>query len=268
MGQEGSTAQWGIADNALTERAAARGAQPRRCRREPSAPLSPLRPRPGTRPATAGRGLPREARILLALGAGIVVLFAVVLGVGRLLQPEGQAAPAASDRLVREDSPVLGAPGAPVTLVEFLDPECESCGAAQPIVKRLLTEYEGRVRLVVRYFPLHANSVAAAVATEAAGEQGKYWEMQDLLFTNQPQWGEQRTPQVEAFERYAGTLGLDTARFRAAADARWATKIERDRADGLALGVRGTATFFVNGQQVRELSYGALKAAIDAALRA
>jgi protein-disulfide isomerase len=154
-----------------------------------------------------------------------------------------------------------------VTIVEFLDPECESCRAAFPVVKELLDEYPDDVRLVVRYFPLHGNSVLAAQATEAAGEQGKYAEMQATLFERQPEWGEKQESQEDLFVEYARELGLDIDEFTAALDnPEYREKVERDRADGVALGVTGTPTFFVNGQWIPQPSYNALKSAIDEAL--
>lgn len=222
----------------------------------------------GVRRPQPGPLLGREARILLLIGLPVVLLFAVLAA----RNSGGGAAPAVSAEqqrlLIREDSPALGAAGAPVTIVEFLDPECESCRAAAPFVKQLLREYDGRVRLVVRYFPLHSNSVLAATATEAAGEQGKYWEMQDLLFTNQPQWGEQSTPQSALFIEYARSLGLNVEQFTAVLQGtKYAAKIERDRQDARALGARGTPTIFINGRQVQDISYASLKAEIDRALR-
>ena len=212
--------------------------------------------------------LSREARILLLIGLPVVLLFAVLVA----RNTGGDEAPAVpaeqQSRLIREDSPTQGPADAPVTLVEFLDPECESCRAAAPIVKQILQEYNGRVRLVVRYFPLHNNSVLAATATEAAGEQGKYWEMHDLLFTNQSQWGEKNTPQTALFIDYARTLGLNVEQFTAVLQStKYAAKIERDGQDARALGAQGTPTFFVNGQQVQGISYASLKEAIDRALR-
>jgi len=168
---------------------------------------------------------------------------------------------------MRSDSVTLGAADAPVTVVEFLDPECEACRAAFPFVKQLLEQYEGRIRLVVRYFPLHNNSVLAAKATEAAGAQGKYREMQEMLFTRQPEWGEQQTPQTDIFIRYATELGLNIEQFTADLEnPDYLTKIERDRADGEALGVTGTPTFFINGRKVEELSANSIIAMIEAQL--
>ena len=211
------------------------------------------------------RGMPSEVRMLLLIG--IPILLAGI--VFALLTSRNQTPAGALDdtRLIRPDSPVSGAADAPVTIVEFLDPECESCRAAHPAIKELLQTYTGRVRLVVRYFPLHTNSVLAALATEAAGEQDKYWEMQDLLFTRQPEWGENSVETPEVFTAYAQMLGLDIARFQdAMANPIYRDKIERDRQDGQALDVSGTPTFFVNGQLVEPLSYDRLVEMIEAAL--
>lgn len=182
--------------------------------------------------------------------------------------PDARTPAPIPENLVRPDSPVLGPTDARVTMVEFLDPECESCRAAFPIVKQLLAQYPKDLRLVVRYFPLHRNSVLAAIATEAAGQQGKYAEMQELLFSRQTDWGEKSTPQTELFKQYAAELGLDAQKFAAAlADPALKAKVDRDKADGAAAGVTGTPTFFVNGQWVSSPSPTGLRAAIEAALK-
>lgn len=215
------------------------------------------------------RSLTREVRILMI---GSVLVLGIVIGAGfavRNTTPTSDTAttPADDSRLIRADSPTLGSANAPVTLVEFLDPECESCRAAHPAIKEIMRNYEGRVRLVVRYFPLHTNSVLAALATEAAGQQGRYWDMQDLLFERQPEWGEQRTEMPEIFTAYAMELGLDMTQFQAAMqDLTYLERIERDRQDGEALGVSGTPTFFVNGELVEPLSYARLLEMIEDAL--
>lgn len=208
----------------------------------------------------------REAKRLLLIGVPVVlVLLAIVVATNLRRQADGATA-AQQGSLIREDSPTLGAANAPVTIVEFLDPECEACRATHPIINRLMREYDGQVKLVVRYFPLHKNSVLAAQATEAAGEQGKYWEMQELIFNNQPQWGEKQTPQTALFIEYARTLGLNVDQFTATlTSGKYASKVERDRQDAQAIGATGTPTIFVNGRQVRQLDYAGLKAAIDAA---
>jgi len=177
------------------------------------------------------------------------------------------------EQLVRPDSPTLGPTNAPVTIVEFYDPECEACAAFAPIVKKIYNEYGGKVRLVMRYMPLHPNSVTAATFTEAAGEQGKYWQAQELLFQKQSEWGQKHgaaasaaPPNINAlFEGYARELGLDRAKAAGAvAENRYGAKIERDKKDGQDLGVRQTPTFFVNGRKLIQLSEGSLRELVAA----
>lgn len=167
--------------------------------------------------------------------------------------------------LVREDSWKIEAPGSRATLVEFLDFECEACRAAYPAVKRILSEYEGRIAFVVRNFPLHKNSVLAAKSAEAAGEQGKFWEMYAKLFENQQEWGEKQDPQTELFRKYAREIGLDIVAFDAVVgSAKYEDKIARDKNDGMLVGVQGTPTFYLNGRIVRGVpSYADLKQLID-----
>jgi protein-disulfide isomerase len=181
------------------------------------------------------------------------------------------------ETLVRTDSPTLGAADAPVTLVEFLDPECESCAAFSPVVKKILKDNDGKIRLVVRYMPLHPNSLRAATLTEAAGEQGKYWQMQEMLFQKQPEWGTKHgppsatapPPDIDAlFEKYAMELGLDLAKINSAvASNRFQEKLQRDLKDGQNLGVRQTPTFFVNGRKLARFSEADLRALIDEELK-
>jgi protein-disulfide isomerase len=224
----------------------------------------------------------KEIKILALIGVLVVVAADVGANYYReSKQSERSPTATADSRLVRPDSPTLGRADAPVTVVEFVDPECESCGAFHPTLKRILKVYDGKVRLVIRYMPFHPNSRLAAAYTEAAGEQGKYWEMQELLFRRQPEWGEihghgpqvaapaaRREPAPVLFERYAAELGLDVERVRAAvAENRYATKVERDMKDGQSLGVSKTPTFFVNGRVLMRFGEPYLRALIDEELR-
>ena len=185
-----------------------------------------------------------------------------------------KAAP--SGQLIREDSPTMGPADAKVTLVEFYDPECESCASFAPVVKKIYSDYGGKVRLVMRYMPLHKNSVTAANFLEAAGEQGKYWEAQDLLFKKQGEWGEKHgappdpnAPPINVlFDKYAKELGIDMEKARVSINARkFDEKIERDRKDGQGLGVRRTPTFFVNGRELARFGEGDLRALIEEELK-
>jgi protein-disulfide isomerase len=188
--------------------------------------------------------------------------------VAQQVAASGVAAGGGDDNaFVRPHSHSLGPKDAKVTVVEFLDPECESCRAMYPIVKHLLSEYGNRVRLVVRYMPFHPNSLAAAAALEAAGEQGRYWEMLESLFLHQPRWGDHHAPRPELIPQLAEQVGLDMEAYRRSVATDVHRKIvETDRKDGESLGVKGTPTFFVNSQRVESLGYEPLKAAIDQAL--
>jgi protein-disulfide isomerase len=213
------------------------------------------RERRAQRRASPQGGLSREAKALLGIGATIaavaVVVFFVFAPGDDDPAPAAEAAGGGGAQLVREDSPQAGPADAPVTLVEFLDPECESCGAMYPIVEQIREDYGDRINFVVRYFPLHFNSVLAASAMEAAGRQDRYWDMYSLLFQRQREWGEQRTSQRDLFVTYASELGLDIDTFTVDLDdPAILAKVERDQRDGVAFGVEGTPTFFINGQMV------------------
>jgi len=213
------------------------------------------RERRAERRASAQGGLSREVKALLGIGAAVaavaVVVFFVFAPADDDPAPAAEAAGGGGAQLVREDSPQAGPSDAPVTLVEFFDPECESCGAMYPIVEQIREDYGDRINFVVRYFPLHFNSVLAASAMEAAGRQDRYWDMYSLLFQRQREWGEQQTSQLDLFVTYASELGLDIDAFTADLDdPAIQAKIERDQRDGVAFGVEGTPTFFINGQMV------------------
>ncbi len=222
----------------------------------------------------------KELKVLLSIGA----LVAVIAGVVYMLydnSPQNaktqENSPAKNEALVRDDSPTLGPKDAKVTVVEFLDPECESCAAFHPIMKKVLKDYDGKVRLVIRYMPLHPNSMTAATFLEAAGEQGKYWEAQDLLFDKQPEWGTKHgpaaanapKPDIDAlFKGYAKELNLNMDQMNAVFSSnKYAEKIKRDQKDGESLYVQKTPTIFVNGRKLATLSEPAITYLIDQELK-
>lgn len=143
------------------------------------------------------------------------------------------------------DGPSRGDGNAPVTIVEFSDYECPFCARAEPVLKQLLAEYPGKVRLVLQQFPLggHANAPKASEAALCAGEQGKYWEMHELLFAGQGALG------VDALKGRARSLPIDAARFDACLDSgRMAPVVEANRKLGQEIGVDATPAFYVNGR--------------------
>lgn len=153
-----------------------------------------------------------------------------------------------STDVVSADAPTLGNPGAKVTIVEFGDFECPYTKEVYPTIRAIAAERPKDVRVLWRDFPLetvHPNSRAAAAAASCAGRQGKFWQMYDKLFLNQNALA--RADLVA----YAGQIGLDAGTFTACLDAGGdKERIERDIAAGLAAGVHGTPTFFVNGVKV------------------
>ncbi|MGG5754045.1 DsbA family protein [Zafaria sp. Z1313] len=176
--------------------------------------------------------------------------------------------PAGTGQVVRENSRVLSqAPDEKAVLVEFLDYECEACGAAYPFVEELRAKYSENVTFVHRYFPLpgHLNSMNAAVAVEAAAGQGAYEPMYKRMFETQAQWGESADNRSDLFRTYAEDLGLDMAAYDAAvADPATKERVEADVADGTALGVTGTPTFFLDGKIVMVQNLDEFEAAVAA----
>ena len=134
-----------------------------------------------------------------------------------------------------------------VVLVEYSDFQCPACGAYYSVIKQIMKEFDGRIALVYRHFPLrqiHQNADLAARATEAAGKQGKFWEMHDIIFENQKEWSNQRKA-GDFFKQYAESLGLNAERFRADLDSKEIKdKVNTDYQNGLRIGINATPTFF------------------------
>jgi protein-disulfide isomerase len=158
----------------------------------------------------------------------------------------------------------LGPDDAPVAIVEYSDYDCPDCRAAYPIVETLLAQQAGRVRFAVRHFPLtnvHPRALAAARAAEAAGRQGKFWQMHQTLFA-QP-----IGPSDEQLHDYARQIDLDMERFADDfADQQLEREILRRRGQGLRSGVNGAPIFYINSAKYTgEVTLEALTEAIDAA---
>lgn len=163
-----------------------------------------------------------------------------------------------------------GPEAATLTLVEFGDYECPACGAAHPFVKEILTRYPDKLRLEFHHYPLvgvHPNAMAGAMAAEAAGEQGKYWEMHDALFEHQSEWGESRNPEP-LFINFASQIGLDVNKFmQSLRSPALQTRILQDVTLADNLKIQATPTFFLNGQEVHlKLSMEDFVQAVDSRL--
>lgn len=179
----------------------------------------------------------------------------------------GSIAQEDSHIFVPEHAVRKGNPDAPVTIVEFFDPECESCREFHPYMHSIMSDFEGKVQLVMRYAPFHQNSAFAIKILEAARKQGKYWEALEILFQHQPEWGSHHNPQPELIWNYLPRLGINVDEVKKTMDDPSIQRIiEQDIKDGQELGVKGTPTFFVNGQQVQEYGPDALRNAVENAL--
>ena len=207
----------------------------------------------------------KETKILLGI---IAVIVAGLIGVFVVFNKPGAATTADGSTLVRSDSQRRGSGS--VQLVEFGDYQCPSCGAAHPVVQKLLSEYNGKVTFIFRNFPLETiqkSAMLAAKYAEAAAKQNKFWQMHDKLYESQSEWSEQVDPSGK-FAEYASTLGINASQLKTDATAAAVTAlIQRDMQDGNTVGITGTPTFYVAGKQVASNDYNSLKAAIDAALR-
>lgn len=240
--------------------AAARRAADRKAVAERAAALR----RSAERAAARRRSAVIAGVLVVAVLVGALVWVLLTRGGSSSTQASGAAA------VTRDSSYVLdeGGPGAPV-LVEFMDFECEACGAFYPVVEQIREQYAGQINYVIRYFPIasHANAMNAALAVEAAAQQGQVEDMYHRMFQTQAEWGEQQTSQADLFRSFAEELGLDLAAYDdAVADPATQERVQQDLDDGQALGVQGTPTFFLDGQRLELSSVSDLTDALDRAL--
>jgi protein-disulfide isomerase len=228
-------------------------------------------------PVADARGSGNSANLIVTLG---VVLAIVIIGGAILTTRNGDAAPttltaptaAAEPQTVRENSHFLDrADQGDVTLVEFLDFECEACRSLFPVVEEVRNKYEGRINFVIRYFPIdsHTNAVNAALAVEAAAQQDQIEPMYKRMYETQSEWGEQKTSRADLFRQFAEDLGLDMDQYdKDVAAPETLERVRLDQSDGLGLGVQGTPTFFLNDTKLELSSVEDLTTAIDEALEA
>ena len=208
-------------------------------------------------------------------------LFVVVLGglllafiLGRQFYTTSQdeqattAAPAAMGMLVRPHSPSLGPADAPVVIVEFFDPACETCAVFYPMVKEMMAANSDKIRLVLRYAPFHNGSETVVAALEASRLQDKFWPTLEALLATQSSWAPNHTSQMGLAWPHIEGLELDLAQMRQDMLAPEITRvIAQDLEDASALNVTMTPEYFVNGKPLPSFGYAQLKALVDEALR-
>lgn len=214
--------------------------------------------------------MPRNAIVsIVAVVGALVLIVAVALAVVRPWESSGAGGDAASVPVIDESTHVLDDAGADApTVVEFFDYECPACGQFHPVVEDLRERYDGRITFAVRYFPLpsHPNAVPAALAAEAAAQQGQFERMHAALFERQEQWAGSDDA-AATFRGYAEELGLDLDAYDASvADPATLERIQLDRDAAVALGAPSTPTFLVDGEIVELQRFEDLEVAIEAAL--
>jgi protein-disulfide isomerase len=212
--------------------------------------------------------------LAIALGAGVVLFRSAK-------QPVSAPAEKNSSPVEKNSATVLagakpaharGADNAPVTLEEFGDFECPPCAALHPMLKKIEDDYgEDKLRIVFRQFPLaqmHKNALVAAYAAEAAGFQGRFWEMYDKIYSDQATWSKAPDPRT-FFLQYARDIGLDVDRFQRDINSPEAqTRVMFDYQRGQSLGVKGTPTIFINGRLLpAETTEKQLREMIDAGIK-
>lgn len=202
----------------------------------------------------------------------LVLVVAAVVGLGIFLSRgsgggKGQSGPGST--FVREYNHRRGS-SEKVVIVEYGDFQCPACAQFYPEMEKVITEYNDKITFVFKHFPLrmHRNAMLASQAAEAAGSQGKFWEMYRKIYDSQPKWAESSNAQ-EVFVSFAKDLGLDAEKFsRDLQDGKIAENIRADMSDGQTQDVNATPSVFINGKLFNEVpTYQNLKKAIDQILK-
>ncbi|OWW22386.1 DsbA family protein [Noviherbaspirillum denitrificans] len=209
----------------------------------------------------------------LFIGTAILLLAAFAAGafVFKNRQTEEAAQSAAKNReaLVRFHSPTVGNADAPVHIVEFFDPACETCKDFYPMVKALMAAHPGKIKVTMRYAPFHQGSDQVVAMLEAARKQGKFWPVLEGLLDAQPYWVKHHAAQPEVAWKVIDSLGLGLDMQRAGNDMQLpevVRTIQQDLADAQTLNVTKTPEFFVNGKPLPSFGYDQLKKLVDEAL--
>lgn len=198
----------------------------------------------------------RIVRQVITWGVTVFVIIGAAAGIVWSVKNGGAPAGGAeTTSAITANDWVRGSETATVEMVEYSDFQCPACALYHPIVKKLVEEdSKGKIKFSYRHFPLieiHPTSVLSAVASEAAGKQGKFWQMHDKLFENQTTWGSNPKAR-EIFIDYAKELGLDVAKFTADLDSKeLKDKIVDAYKSSIRMGLNSTPTFFINGKKIQ-----------------
>lgn len=211
----------------------------------------------------------KQKNLFIAATALLIIAFLVGAFYYRKQQAE-QATQIASQNqvaLARPDAPSFGNADAPVHIVEFFDPACDTCRDFYPMVKALMAEHPGKIRLSMRYAPFHPGSEAVVKALEASRRQGKFEPTLEALFASQNVWVQNHVVHVELIGPLLERLGMDMGKLENDANApEVATMIARDLADAKTMNVTMTPEYFVNGKPLPSFGFDQLKTLVGDAL--
>ena len=213
----------------------------------------------------------KQKTLFIAAAAVLALAFlaATLLYKNDKVAPTAQPAAAPAVNLVRMHSPALGRADAPVVIVEFFDPACETCSAFYPKVKQILAANPDRIRLVLRYAPFHNGSDKVVAMLEAARKQDRFWQALEALLASQAQWSPNHTPQVDLVWKQLQGLGLNFEQMQFDLTApEIAGVIAQDLEDARTLKVTKTPEYFVNGRPLPSFGFEQLKKLVDDALAA
>lgn len=178
---------------------------------------------------------------------------------------QNEEKPIFDETQIQDNDHVRGSDDAQNILIEYSDFQCPACAAYYPMIETLIAELGSELKVIYRHFPLesiHPNARAAAMASEAAALQGKFWEMYSELFENQTDWSDEKNP-TDKFVQYATEINLDIEQFQNDLNNDLAKdKVKQDLNFANALQLNSTPTFFLNGQKIKFNSYNQLKNAI------
>ena len=196
-----------------------------------------------------------NTRKLLALAVLLILGLAFYFGTDayrdRTQADQDARVDVGKSRLVRMHTPIIGPQNAPVTIVEFFDPACETCRAFYPIVKQIMAQHPDKVRLALRYAPFHHGSDQVVKLIEAARKQGLYTPVLEALLAAQPEWADHAAPNIGIAFEAAARAGLDMERARQDMETpEIQAVLAQDIEDLTALQVSKTPTFFVNGRSL------------------
>lgn len=211
-----------------------------------------------------------KRKTLFIIGAVALLLafvFAALFHTAEKTKESTQLADTHRDALVRMHSPTLGNQDAPVVIVEFLDPACETCSRFYPWVKELMAAHPDQIRLVLRYAPFHEGSDKVVAILEAARKQGKFWPALEALLASQAEWTEHHVARADLVWPHLDGIGLNLEQVKADMNApEIATVIAQDLADARTLNVSKTPDFFVNGRPLPSFGFSQLKDLVETAL--